>query len=385
MAKVLLVDTNISSSPIHKFLVSIGHDVTVIGGNPQDFLAKTVAKYIQADYSNPEILAEVVARNAYDFVVPGCNDRSYFACAQLNSDGRYPGLDTLACTETINNKQLFRDFAQRNGLPVPGVYSSDSCPENRSLIVKPVDAFSGRGVTILHFPDADSLVHAQTFARSMSGSQTCIIEDFVGGQLYSHSCFLDEGGKVFLDFIVEEHGTANPFVVDTSRVVFDFPEAILDRLRSCAQTMARSLGIGRGLLHTQFILQGDEFWLIEVTRRCPGDLYSQLIELATGTPYAELYARPFIDLSYPSLRKEQRPSWIMRHTMSLPMSGTLGCIQFNCSLLLERMYPMALAGDALRESPFGRLSLIFVRASSATDLNDLFACTLNRELYSVEF
>ncbi|MCC7091326.1 MAG: ATP-grasp domain-containing protein [Nitrosomonas sp.] len=346
-------------------------------------MAKTVDQYIQVDYSDPENLAEIVARDGYDFIVPGCNDRSYFACAQLNMDGRFPGLDTLACTETINNKQLFRDFARENGLPVPRVYTSDACPQNQSLIVKPVDAFSGRGVTILHSPDANSLIQAQNFARSMSRSETCIIEDFVDGQLYSHSCFIDVG-QIFLDFIVEEHGTANPFVVDTSRVVFDFPAPILERLRSCTERMAHSMGMGSGVVHTQFILQGDEFWLIEVTRRCPGDLYSQLIEMATGAPYAELYARPFVGLSYPTLQNEQKSNWVMRHTMSLSDAGTLECIHFNRPVLLERMYPMGLVGDALRESPFGRIALIFVRASSADDLDDLFDHTLSRDLYSVE-
>lgn len=382
MSKVLLVDTNISSSPIYHFLVAAGHEVTVIGGNPQDFLAKTVTQYIEADYSDPEILAAVVAREDFDFIVPGCNDRSYLACAQLNMDGRFPGLDTLSSTETINNKQLFRDFALKNDLPVPKVYAPGACPTNQSLIIKPVDAFSGRGVTILHNPDPDSLVQARAFAHAMSRSATCIIEDYVEGQLYSHSCFLKDG-TVLLDFIVEEHGTANPFVVDTSRVVFDFPVNVLEALRNCTERMAQALEMGDGLVHTQFILQGSEFWLIEVTRRCPGDLYSQLIELTTGVPYAELYASSFVGLPYSKVQKMQKPRWIMRHTMSLPEAGVLGSIRFNCPVMLERMYPMCLAGDALRESPFGRIALLFIRASSLAELNDVFARTLNRELYSV--
>lgn len=320
MSKVLLVDTNISSSPIYSFLLKAGFDVTVIGGNPDDFLAKTAAQYIEADYSDPEILASVVVRYGFDFVVPGCNDRSYLACAQLNVDGHFPGLDTLASAETINNKKLFRAFASANGLPVPKVYDPSVCPTDRALIVKPVDAFSGRGVTILRAPDEQSLTEAQLFANSMSRSATFIIEDYVEGQLYSHSCFVHEG-RVQQEFVVEEHGTANPFVVDTSRVVPDFPPRILQPLRECIERMAQALGMVDGLIHTQFILRGNEFWLIEITRRCPGDLYSQLIELSVGVPYAELYARPFVGLPYPGIDRVPAANWIMRHTMSLPKSG----------------------------------------------------------------
>lgn len=382
MSKVLLVDTNISSSPIYNFLFEAGFDVTVIGGNPEDFLAKTAAQYIEADYSDPEVLASVVARHGFDFVVPGCNDRSYLACAQLNVDQRFPGLDTLASAETINNKKLFRAFASANGLPVPKVYDLSACPTDRALIVKPVDAFSGRGVTILRAPDEQSLAKAQLFANSMSRSASFIIEDYVEGQLYSHSCFVHEG-RVQQEFIVEEHGTANPFVVDTSRVVPDFPPRILQALRKCIERMVQALGMVDGLIHTQFMLQGNEFWLIEITRRCPGDLYSQLIELSVGVPYAELYARPFVGLPYPAIARVQATNWIMRHTMSLPKPGVLGSIHFNCPILLERMHPMCVAGETLRESPFGRIALIFVRATSSDELDRLFARALKRTLYSV--
>ena len=383
MSKVLLVDTNISSSPIYDFLVKEKHDVTVIGANPHDFLAKTATQYIEADYSDRQTLTSVVRRLGYDFVVPGCNDRSYLACAELNIDGFFPGIDPLATAEIINNKQLFREFALSNGLPVPKVYAPEACPVNQPVIVKPVDAFSGRGVTIIYSPDNNTLAEARVYAESMSRSGACIIEDYVEGQLYSHSCFLQDK-LIGLEFIVEEHGTANHFVVDTSRVVNNFPEHILTSLRENIEKMAHILEMGDGLIHTQFILNEDKFWLIEITRRCPGDLYSRLIELSTGIPYAELYTRPFVGMGYPIFQQKSTVDFIMRHTMSFSKPGVIGGIGFKCPVMLERMYPMCVAGDTLRESPFGRASLLFIRASSSTDLDDIFARTLKRDLYFIE-
>lgn len=383
MSKVLLVDTNISSSPIYRFLVDEGHNVAVIGGNPKDYLARIVPCYIEGDYSDPDLLAAVVAEHGFDYIVPGCNDRSYHACAQLNASGRFPGLDSLSVTETINNKQLFRTFSETSGLPVPRVYKPQSCPLDRALIVKPVDAFSGRGVTILECPTELGLAEAMTHAQAMSGSATCIIEEYVTGQLYSHSCFIKDG-QVLLDFIVVEHGSANPFVVDTSRVVFDFPSEILQRLRDCVERMALALDLVDGLVHTQFILQKTDIWLIEVTRRCPGDLYSQLIEMSTGIPYAALYARPFIGMAFPQELFDIQPVLIMRHTMTLSAEASLEHLRFTVPLQIERMYPISIIGDKVRESPFSRIALIFVRASSQADLFNLFDRTLRRDLYTVE-
>lgn len=44
---------------------------------------------------------------------------------------------------------------------------------------------------------------------------------------------------------------------------------------------------------------------------------------------------------------------------------------------------MCVAGEMLRESPFGRIALIFVRASSSDEIDQIFARTLKRELYSI--
>lgn len=384
MGKVLLVDTNISSSPIYDFLLRLGHDVAVIGGNPRDFLARTAKNYIQADYSEPETLAKVVSKHGFDFIVPGCNDRSYLACSRVNEKGVFFGLDSSTAAEMVNNKQLFRTFAIQNGLPVPSIYTAENFPLDRPLIVKPVDAFSGRGVSILSSPNGDSLARAVKFAKDASLASNCIIEEYVDGQLYSHSAFV-QNGRVLVDFVVEEHGTANPFVVDTSRVIYDFQADMLAQVRSCIERMANLLQMVDGLVHTQFIVSGSRFWIIEVTRRCPGDLYSQLIELSTGIPYAELYARPFVDSSYPGIEVNGSPAWIMRHTISLQAASLIEGIHFTCPLLFEKIYPFAQVGDSVRESPFGRVGIIFTRSASEVELNDVFCRTLRREIYSLDF
>ncbi|MFN4327189.1 MAG: acetyl-CoA carboxylase biotin carboxylase subunit family protein [Azonexus sp.] len=383
MAKVLLVDTNLSSSPIYKFLVSEGYSVAVIGGNPNDYLARSAPWYIEGDYSDNKFLESVVDEHLFDYIVPGCNDRSYHACAELNCHKNFPGVDSLKVTEIINNKRKFRAFAEVNGLPVPKVYEPDACPLNRPLIVKPVDAFSGRGVTILKMPTESNIYDAINYANQASVTSSCVIEDYVSGQLFSHSCFISSQ-KILFDFVVEEHGTANPFVVDTSRVIWNFPSEVLQRIRSSIQLMAGVLGLVDGLVHTQFMFDGGSFWLIEVTRRCPGDLYSQLIEMATGFPYAEYYARKFVDLDYPRIDQNARCKFVMRHTMSLPHEANLEHLRFNVPILFDRIYPMAKIGEEIKRSPDSRIGLIFVSAENGEDFDGLFQRTLKRELYSVE-
>ena len=382
MPKVLLIDTNFSSAPIYKNLIQSGCEVFVVGGNPNDFLAKSANNYINMDYSNVDRTREIIEKMNIDYVVPGCNDRSYQVCAELNSKKAYYGIDSLEATEIINNKDKFRTFATKIGLPVPRVISNECAGKIWPVIVKPVDAYSGRGMTVVQKQEEYELQSAIDRAREFSRSKSYIVEAYVDGQLYSHSAFIADG-NIVADFIVEEHGTANPFVVDTSRVIYDFPLAMLNCIRDCITLLAKKLDLVDGLVHTQFIKNGELFWLIEITRRCPGDLYSQLIELSTGFNYAETYARPFVKQKITFRKETVKQSWVMRHTISQPTEGVLGSIQFNSPVIIEKIVPLSLAGDMIKVSPFGRIALLFLRSNSEKELSELFQKTLDRSLYTI--
>jgi hypothetical protein len=243
-----------------------------------------------------------------------------------------------------------------------------------------VDAYSGRGVTALKAPSPQDVSAATSLAKEFSKTGACLIEEFVEGQLYSHTAFLSEHG-VAADFIVEEHGSINPFTVDTSCLVFDFDPALLERMRDAINQIASDLNLRSGLIHTQFILNGDTFWIIEITRRCPGDLYSLLISFSTGFNYVENYVRPFIGKPFEGRAQHRRA--VMRHTISLRKEQTFGSLQFHRPINIEKFVPLALAGDRIPPSPFGRIGILFARTDSGPALNELMRTTLRGELYTV--
>lgn len=381
MAKVLLVDTNFSSGPIYEELVLMGHDVHVVGNNPNDCLAKVSSNYWNLNYADTDALSALVEEKKFDYLVPGCTDRSYISCTAING-GRFPGLDQVDACETIFNKGKFRLLADRLGLPIPKRFSLDQNPSCWPIIVKPVDAFSGKGITVLQEGDKPTLEHALKRAREASPTGECLIEQFVDGQLYSHTTFLKDG-KVVQDFIVKEDSTVNPFVVDTSRVLQGTPSNLLLRLRDCVENIAKELMLADGLLHTQFVSDGDDFWLIETTRRCPGDLYSQLIELTTGYPYARSYALPFLGESISDFVGDLRIDPIMRHTVTLNSSQSFAYLRFKSALQIERWTPLSIVGDRLKPSPQSRVGILFCRAANQQDLDQIYQRTLQRNLYEI--
>jgi hypothetical protein len=319
-------------------------------------------------------------------LVPGCNDQSYLSCADVARQYGYGGIDTADATAIVNNKALFRAAARALSLSVPRVVKllMNQTPDF-PVIVKPVDSFSGKGVTVLPTPDLTSLSSAIDYASSVSRSGEFIIEEFIEGQLYSHSAFLVKH-QVCREFWVIEHSSVNPFVVDTSHLAVDLATEIKDRLRSDIERFARAHCLVDGLFHTQFITDGSRYVIVEATRRCPGDLYSQLIQLATGFDYATAYVENFLGrngVAFDSPIQELR--FIMRHTLtdnfsSVPFFG----LRFNSPLIIERWVPLLRSGDPLNPSPLGRIGILFAKTESENDLIQLARTTFGRALYRID-
>jgi formate-dependent phosphoribosylglycinamide formyltransferase (GAR transformylase) len=391
MSKVLLVDTNFSSRPIFDELERLGHEVHVVGANPTDCLAKVSAHYWNLNYADTQALSALVDSELFEYLVPGCTDRSYSSCS-IVGQGRFPGIASVKIDRDLNHKDRFRSIGQRLNLPVPRLQWQDgknqSCSPFPSkdqlcwpLVVKPVDSFSGKGVTILHQQEEVAMLQAVSQARRASSRGKCLIEDYVQGQLHSHSAFL-QSGRVVQDYFVEEHGTANPFVVDTSRVLPTVPDGLRIEMRQAIETLASELHLSDGLVHTQFILDGEKPWIIEITRRCPGDLYSQLIELSGGIGYVSNYVRPFLGLPV-NVEDPQPYIPIMRHTVTVPVAQRFDHLEFRQALFLERWVPLTLTGDNLQPSPVSRIGIMFARTADVHQSNQLFATTLERQLYYI--
>ncbi|HEX4878915.1 MAG TPA: ATP-grasp domain-containing protein [Limnobacter sp.] len=383
---MLLVDTNFSAGPLHAALQAQGHDVHLCGGNPNDALAKSMPKHHAVNYANAQSLAQLAEELEIDHVVPGCNDRAYLSCAQAKAatgHPRYDGVDSLAQTLQINDKKLFRQCARQLDLSSPKLHKAKDPVPRAPVIVKPVDAFSGQGITVLREPTATRIEHALQTARACSTTGQALVEDWIEGQLYSHSAFLREQ-RIVQAHVVIEHCVAHPHAVDTSHLApADIPPAALARLELELERLAQHLQLGDGLLHTQFMWDGARCWLIELTRRCPGDLYSQLIELSVGEGYVAQYLAPHLNMPVHTTPTNRPARHILRHTLTVPQATSLHHLRFEVPLQIERWVPVASTGDALGPAPKGRIAVLFAQANNHDELKHLALRAISRTLFSI--
>jgi hypothetical protein len=383
MDKVLLLDTNVSSVPIYQYLISENYEVFVIGDNPDDYLAKISPNYHNVNYAKVEFVNDFIKQKNIKYLIPGCNDFSYKTCSELNRNNDFPGIESAEVNEVINNKELFRKFSIDNGVSVPRVFTVDNLPNNTSIIIKPIDSYSGNGVSVLRTNNKIDFYKAINKAESVTKSKGYLIEEFVEGQLYSHSAFI-KNGLIYEDFIVEEHCIANPFAVDTSWMKYDFCEKQLNEIRKYVNIIVLKLNLKDGLLHTQFIKGENKLWFIEITRRCPGDLYSLLIEKSSGFRYAEEYCSHFLNKKSSNSQNTQFKKSIIRHTITSEKGQEFTSLEFKYSIHINQYFPISAIGSKLMPAPRGRIGLLFISVNNNDEGENIKNSLLTRMLYKIK-
>jgi hypothetical protein len=340
--RVLLLDTTFSAAPMLRWLLDQGYDVWTIGNRPEDMLARLwPGRYLREDYSDVNAVQRHIDRLNITYVVPGCTDVSIATATKLRCiKTRF---DSEAAHAALSQKDRFGALCKQLGLAVPSRFAPSDLPLTGTLIAKPSDGFSGRGISTFDGQDLPAGRTAIASAQEASPRKTAVLETYVVGQLFSYSAFLEQQ-DVTEAFFVREACLANPFAVDLSHVVIDMPERAASALRHAVETLARALHLVDGLLHIQFIWDGTTAWLIECCRRCPGDLYARLIELTHHTPYAGRYAAAFVGASLQPQTAPTPKRHILRHTLTSRASQFDG-LRMNTPLPVIEAYPLATLGQ----------------------------------------
>jgi formate-dependent phosphoribosylglycinamide formyltransferase (GAR transformylase) len=381
--RALLVGSSFSAVPLFFALKKYGLEVVVCGNLRDDPCHQYADGSVFIDYSKGEALLEVVEDQPFDYLVPTCNDYSYMAATWVAARHPFPGFDSWDTATILHTKNAFRDFTSRHQLPAPRFVrkaagdSADLGDLRLPVLVKPVDAFSGRGMTKVERPE--DVAAAIDVARQSSRSGDAVVEEFVDGTLHSHSAFFKDQ-KVVVEFFVDEFCTVYPYQVNCSNHPSRLSDAIRPRIRSAMERLAQLLGMGDGLLHTQIIVNGDDFWIIECMRRGPGDLYGTMIELSTGVDYADLMVRPYMGLDLPTDTLPACEKFIGRHTISVaePM------IAFTYAMDIPqardvRIVALKDSGQKLAPAPYDKLAIIFAQFPTKADMLDICP-TLDRNV-----
>ena len=364
--RALLVGSSFSAAPIFFALKRRGLDVSVCGNIAADPCHQYADSSYYVDYSNYEDFRSLLSREDFDFLIPSCNDVSYMSCARLASERSFPGFDSTELSTTLHTKNRFRAVTAALKIPSPNhveIHQDGDLTELKlkpPIIVKPVDSFSGRGMSVVRTLDA--LPEAIATAKIASRTGAILLEEFIDGTLHSQSAFIQDG-RIFFDFFVDEFCTVYPYQVNCSHHPSALSNAVRDGVRGCIDFLVASLGLTNGLLHTQFIARNNDFWIIETMRRSPGDLYGRLVELSTSADYSDNYIRPFLDLRLSPPDSGTPSKFYGRHTVSCSRSAVFFSLSHSIPAVQTSITPLKISGEKFRAAPLDKHAIIFAQFS----------------------
>jgi formate-dependent phosphoribosylglycinamide formyltransferase (GAR transformylase) len=371
--KALLVGTSFSAVPILFELKKRGILVSVCGLHAGDPCHAFAEESFHVDYSDSRNLREILKSNSFDYLVPSCNDLSYMACASLAEEFNFLGFDKFDVAQSLHRKDLFRKVTKEINMPAPlflePLTEADiSSWEVFPVLVKPSDSFSGIGMTKV--AKKSDLLDSYNFAKKHSRNGKVVFEEFLEGDLCSHSAFI-VNGRVELDFFVDEYCTVYPYQVNCSNHPSRISLELKNSVRDSIEKMTKSLGLTDGLLHTQFIVNKNKFWFIETMRRSPGDLYGRLIELSTGINYVDMYVRSFLGEKVSSSHIQSIERFFGRHTVSSKKRLINFYIGNNLKSNYTEFLALKLPGQVLDPAPFDKAAILFYEFDSFTEMKRL--------------
>jgi hypothetical protein len=313
---------------------------------------------INVDYSDFEASKKSLEGLQFDFVVPSCNDTSYVLAAEIARDRNLPGYDIETCVSIVNSKSRFRDFCLENSIPSPRQVKVPFPAGEQlfPLLVKPNKSFSGRGISIV-MSESD-LNSAIKIASAVSEDGGYAVEEYVEGTLHSVSSFISDH-SVEEAFFVDEFCRTYPYQVDNSNHPSRLNNSLRQRVVKELEKIASLLNLVDGLFHMQFIVNAEDFYFIESMRRCPGDLYGNLVEYSTGFNYYQSYVEGFLALKFEAnIECLSSPRPIARYTESSSSDRIHG--SFSIEGEIYKFFPLVKPGDEIKSAPYGKSSIGFI-------------------------
>ena len=291
MKKLLVTGGSYAEIPLIEAAKKEGWHV-ITTGNRQDGLGhKFSDQYIPGDYSDMDFICSLAKSEGVEAIVSACNDFSYLSTAYACDMLGLPGHDSLETAKNIHHKHLFRSMTASLGIRTPKAMLCSTLQDAFSahkeiglpLVVKPIDLFSGTGITICRTPS--EIENAFCKAKEKTRQPSVLLEEFIAGERHGATMLL-KNQKVVWSFFDDEQYYLNPYMVAGASTSASITIEISSRLCHDAEKIATHLHLVDGLFHVQFIVDHENYpIMIDPCRRSPGDLYILLAKYATGVDY----------------------------------------------------------------------------------------------------
>lgn len=234
-----------------------------------------------------DAVVAIARTEAVDFVITCCADQVLLVAAQVSELLGLPFYIDYETAQKVSDKERMKQTFVDHGIPTARHRAMKSLEPDRlrdlryPLIVKPVDAYSSRGVRRVNHPEELPAAFETAVAASRSGS--AIVEEFCAGEELSVDVYVDEGKAHILcvsnsEKVLDE----DKFVIFRGRYPAPLAEQMAGQIQDVAQKIADAFGLHNAPMLIQLITDGRRLDVLEFCARTGGAMKYLLIRHVCG-------------------------------------------------------------------------------------------------------
>ena len=307
--KALVVAGGLAQIELIKQLKERGITTVLIDGNANALARPYADKFCQLPIFDIEAVKNLAVEEKVDFLITCCADQVLLVVAQVSEMLGLPCYIDYQTGQNVSDKKYMKRIFHENNIPTSRHVELMELDWEQirdlqyPLVVKPVDAYSSRGVRKALNPE--ELERYFNEAAQISRSGGVIVEEFVSGTEISVDVYVEEGvAKVLCVSNSEKINDADRFIIFRGRYPVAASQEIMDQIQVVAQQIADAFGLEDSPMLIQMINTGERVSVLEfcartggnmkyllIKRACGFDVIKAVIDLAVGLkPHVELRA-----------------------------------------------------------------------------------------------
>lgn len=261
---------------------------TVLLDENENCLARAIPdKFYKVNIFNIEDVKKIAVDEKVDFIITVCADQVLLVVAEVSEMLGLPCYIGYKQAQDVSDKIRMKKIFKENKIPTTKYLELESLDMNEiaklnyPLVVKPVDAYSSKGVRKAE--TEKELIAYYNEAKKISRSGGVIVEEFFEGEEISVDAFVLNGKAHILSITNSEKvKDKDRFVIFRGRYPAAIPDTIRNQIEDVAQKIADSFGLVNSPLLVQLLHNNENISVLEFCARTGGNMKWLLIKNSCG-------------------------------------------------------------------------------------------------------
>ena len=285
--KALVVAGGMPQITLINQLRARGVETVLVDGSPTPVALPYPDKFYNVNIFDIEAVRNIAIKEKVDFLITVCADQVLLVVAQISEELGLPWYIDYKTAKLVSDKELMKEIFVENGIPTSQYVVMDEFDIEKTrhlhypLIVKPVDAYSSKGVKKVF--NEDELKGAFEEAKNISRSKNAIVEEFFDGEEISVDLFVEDGkAHVLLISNSDKVKDTDHFAIFRGRCPVHASDELKAEVSRVSQKVADAFGIKNAPMLVQMLTDGERVTVLEFCARTGGAMKWLLIQHASG-------------------------------------------------------------------------------------------------------